>query len=255
MSFKNTIRKNVFLYISSIASFILLVGIVYFFPVGFSSYRIRDTFAPLWFFITSTGAFYGGTAIIISVLIYLLVYFKRYKNNSSGAVLFVLIIFVVQIFMAGSTLFFFKDYFHNERPSQFFLTSRGYIDSSGVKFFALSMEEKRKYLHLRIQANKDSIEDVYPPILEGWIYDSGYSFPSGHSETAFFLGTIMAFILYTTQRNKIFSIIPFIWAILVCLSRVVIGIHFPIDVTAGAFVGLALGLTVISLNKINKIFE
>jgi phosphatidylglycerophosphatase B len=255
MDYKNRVRKNSFIYICPPLSFVILMGIVYFFPVGFSSYKITDTFAPFWNFITNTGAFYGGASIIISTLIYLSVYFKRNSKKLSGVYYFVFLIFIVQILMASATLFYVKDYFRDTRPSQLYFTQRGYIDSGGVKFFALSMEEKRKYLNLRIEANEDSIRDVYPPILKGWVYDSGYSFPSGHSLTAFFLGTVMFYILYMTLRKKYFTIIPLIWAILVCLSRVIIGIHFPIDVTAGALIGLIAGLIVISSNKVNKIFE
>ncbi len=92
--------------------------------------------------------------------------------------------------------------------------------------------------------------------MKSWIYESGFSFPSGHSQTSFFLGTIISFVIYRTidKKKKYYSVIPLIWAILVSMSRVVIGVHFPMDVTVGAFIGMSTGFVIISLKKVNNIF-
>jgi undecaprenyl-diphosphatase len=62
-----------------------------------------------------------------------------------------------------------------------------------------------------------------------------YSLPSGHAATAF----AGAYGLSRLVRRRR----PFVWAlaILIALSRVYVGVHYPSDVLGGAIVGLACG--------------
>lgn len=60
-----------------------------------------------------------------------------------------------------------------------------------------------------------------------------WSFPSGHS--AFFFALATAVYLY----NKKWGIGFFAAAVLMTLSRVIAGIHYPSDVLAGALIGIA----------------
>jgi undecaprenyl-diphosphatase len=62
------------------------------------------------------------------------------------------------------------------------------------------------------------------------------SFPSGHAQTAFAAATYLA-LLYR-RRAWIFLAL----AALVALSRVALGVHYPSDVIAGAFLGSALSI-------------
>lgn len=64
------------------------------------------------------------------------------------------------------------------------------------------------------------------------------SFPSGHSLTAFLLATVC--FCYT--RNIYFKVVLITLAILVGLSRVLIGVHWPMDVLVGGSLGIILGL-------------
>ncbi|MBK8551133.1 MAG: phosphatase PAP2 family protein [Ignavibacteria bacterium] len=161
----------------------------------------------------------------------------------------------MQALIAGSTLFYFKDIFRNPRPSQLYLVEKGSIQKGGAEFFSMPLEEKSRFMRKTIDDNETGFNDIYPPILNSWVYESGYSFPSGHAETSFFLGTILAFVIIKTHSKKYYVLIPLAWAILVAISRVVIGVHYPIDVTAGAFIGLSIALIIISLKRINKIFD
>lgn len=65
---------------------------------------------------------------------------------------------------------------------------------------------------------------------------SGYSFPSGHTQSAF--GTFGC-IAYTT-KNKTIRIFAITIPILVALSRMYIGVHTPLDVSVSVFVAIAL---------------
>lgn len=65
---------------------------------------------------------------------------------------------------------------------------------------------------------------------------SGYSFPSGHTQSAF--GTFGS-IAYTT-KNKTIRIVAIIIPILVAFSRMYIGVHTPLDVGVSVLVAVAL---------------
>lgn len=62
------------------------------------------------------------------------------------------------------------------------------------------------------------------------------SFPSGHTATAMALSYVLSY-----DQNLLAKFVLFIVAFLVGYSRVYIGVHFPLDVLVGAFVGIVWG--------------
>ncbi|MGL4598008.1 MAG: phosphatase PAP2 family protein [Bacteroidia bacterium] len=72
-----------------------------------------------------------------------------------------------------------------------------------------------------------------------------YSFPSGHTGTAFALAT-SASLCYP----KWYIIAPaYVWAGAVGYSRMRLGVHYPSDVGVGAFIGAASAVTCFYINK------
>lgn len=65
---------------------------------------------------------------------------------------------------------------------------------------------------------------------------SGYSFPSGHSQTA--VGTFGG-IAYTT-KNRLVRLFAIAIAVLVPISRMYIGVHTPLDVIVGSAISIVL---------------
>lgn len=73
--------------------------------------------------------------------------------------------------------------------------------------------------------------------------ESGFSFPSLHST----LIAALAFAVYF--KNKSFGYVCLFIALLIGLSRIVVGVHFPIDVLGGFILGFIIAFAV---NKISK---
>jgi membrane-associated phospholipid phosphatase len=78
-----------------------------------------------------------------------------------------------------------------------------------------------------------------------------FSFVSSHAANHFG----MAIFIFGTLRNffnqKIWLV--FVWALLVCLSQVYVGAHFPGDVIGGSILGLLLGF--INMKWYNKYYQ
>lgn len=72
--------------------------------------------------------------------------------------------------------------------------------------------------------------DIHPLISK-----NEYSFPSGHA--AFFFALATAIYFYNKRWGAWF----FIAAILISISRVIAGIHYPSDIIGGAIIGIAVG--------------
>ncbi len=72
---------------------------------------------------------------------------------------------------------------------------------------------------------------------------SGSSFPSGHAAISFAL----SFAVY--HYNKKIGIIFFIASFLIAISRVFVGVHWPLDILGGAIVGIISGWFIIKISK------
>ena len=78
-----------------------------------------------------------------------------------------------------------------------------------------------------------------PPIADEILNEASLSFPSGHAANAMITYLAIALLVPISQRQRTIAVvIAVIVALLVGLSRVVIGVHWPSDVIGGWAFGL-----------------
>ncbi len=83
----------------------------------------------------------------------------------------------------------------------------------------------------------------------------GNSFPSGHAATAFGIAFTLWFLTRKSERAWIGQA-ALVWAILVGISRVYMGVHWPTDVIGGAFAGLiGAAAVILVLSKLGRLPE
>jgi undecaprenyl-diphosphatase len=76
--------------------------------------------------------------------------------------------------------------------------------------------------------------------------DIGASFPSGHAATSFAGAVLLAYLL----RRAVPALLAL--AALVAFSRVYVGVHYPLDVIAGAALGTAVALAVAGMLTLRR---
>jgi undecaprenyl-diphosphatase len=72
-------------------------------------------------------------------------------------------------------------------------------------------------------------------------WDLGSSFPSGHAATSVAGAIVLTFLLGR------WGLALGVLAAAVCFSRVYIGVHYPLDVVAGALLGAVVGLAAVAV--------
>lgn len=86
----------------------------------------------------------------------------------------------------------------------------------------------------------------------GIIQVSGFSFPSGAAQTAALLAALMLFL----WKNKWKWVVAPVYFLMICFSRVYLGVHFLEDILFGTAVGMILFLTYVYLfPKIENLFS
>lgn len=96
---------------------------------------------------------------------------------------------------------------------------------------------------------KDLFARTRPCLLEGFQEhvhlvinkcSGAYSFPSSHAANHMALAVFLSLTAFTKQ--KIWQILFVFWALLIGFAQIYVGVHFPLDVLGGFFVGVVCGI-------------
>jgi undecaprenyl-diphosphatase len=86
------------------------------------------------------------------------------------------------------------------------------------------------------------LRPTHDPALSGVIHNilnkgGLYSFFSAHAANTFTVASITALLF----RNRPYSVLIFVWAIVVSYTRIYLGLHFPLDIITGCIWGILTG--------------
>ncbi|GAA5095633.1 phosphatase PAP2 family protein [Wohlfahrtiimonas larvae] len=167
----------------------------------------------------------SGTAIVYAFLtcVFLLIILSLFAWHKTHWVIIAMTAFILLIStqVVKTAL---KSFYKEPRPYTSYLVEQG-VDLD--KFY----QEIRS---VRSEIVKNSVQSqVNMPdyLKKHWEKEVGYSFPSGH--VAFAVTWLMIFILILPMNRKrdwAIVFVIFIWTILMIVSRIRFGMHYPIDV-------------------------
>lgn len=100
---------------------------------------------------------------------------------------------------------------------------------SGLMAFAIELPLYKTLKH-RIKRDRpcNVLSGVHPRVSPS----DQFSFPSGHTAAAFLIATLIG------RFFPVLLVLVCIWALLVGVSRIYLGVHYPSDVLAGLLIGI-----------------
>jgi len=101
----------------------------------------------------------------------------------------------------------------------------------------ISVNIIKPHFHRLRPCNNPSLASIIHLLVE---CGGGYSFPSAHAANHFSMGVFIAVTLH--KQAKWIAPVAILWALLVSFAQVYVGVHYPLDVTCGALLGIAIGL-------------
>lgn len=132
------------------------------------------------------------------------------------------------------------------RPSHAYILDQTRSKATLDSLYQLPEADRRTFFRDLIASDTVSFRTIDEHILNHWIAEAGYSFPSGHSFNAFLLGTLLAFGLFHSGISWL-ACIPLTWASFVAVSRVALGAHSALDVSIGAAMAITVAYSLLQL--------
>lgn len=141
------------------------------------------------------------------------------------------------------------------RPSHRYIITQSKSEAKLDSLYTLSTNHRRAFFKQLIDADTVSYKHWDERVLDHWLEEAGYSFPSGHSFNAFLLAGILVFCMYHFVNRKIrwLCVVPFAWAVMVAVSRVAVGAHTALDVSIGSAIGLSISQALLSFPVIRRL--
>ncbi|MEH6513034.1 MAG: phosphatase PAP2 family protein [Maribacter arcticus] len=130
----------------------------------------------------------------------------------------------IPLFVLIITLFFIKS---SKREALFMI-----LTLLAMVLFVSTLTDLTKNVVARLRPNNDEEINTLIRILKS---PSGFSFFSGHASSSF---SVITFVVLFLRHHFKWVYLFYIWPILFAISRIYVGVHFPLDIIIGALVGI-----------------
>lgn len=166
-------------------------------------------------------------SIITSLALISVIVFRLHAEKR--ILLKVVIIVVSALLLQQGIKTFLKNHFQEPRPYVVWLEEQHNVTHSD--FYDLTRSARAKLIKTVVKQH----EDIAKWQRKHWQTETGYSFPSGHM--LFAAGWALLFIAFFWQRGAYaLSIGLALWAEGIAYSRMLLGMHWPIDIITSVFI-------------------
>lgn len=177
-----------------------------------------------------------GIAIILSALSVLTLWNWRRRPHQYVVFFFCLMAAMGSAFVTKSMA---KQYFKEPRPYVLWLADEGLLADSNQFYAQLPL--------IREMWVADSVSDFSEEEVPNWLKlhwqdEVSYSFPSGHSIAAMTIASFYCLLFAYRRRSKWLVAGLSVWAVGVCYSRLLLGLHWPVDILVSSILGVLFGM-------------
>ena len=243
------------IYRQAIIAFILTAGIAWTAPLAFSGFRADQALSRFWLCLSDSGAQWGTGPLLIVTTVLVMAKHSGTNDSIRKGIHYLGSAFLILGAFAVTNEFVTKPYVAAPRPYVLKLEAEGLLEADA--FYALPDKKTRSLLlseTMKEHAENPLVQSLDPKVRAHWELETGFSFPSGHSLNAFLLAVFIAFLIrHLFAKGKHWVWIPFVWAGSVCLSRIALGVHSPLDVTVGSLLGGLVGCVVLGSGLLDKV--
>lgn len=203
----------------------------------------------------------------------------REKIEYREVLLVAMVLFVALGFMVGSTEYLesfdqkILHYIHREESTVFTAIAKAIgIIGSALGYMVIGIwllfraPDKNKYSEFKLYAVSALANTAFNQVSKLFysrlrpseftsLKVSGYSFPSGHSMAAMGIGLTIAYILSRADRRRavFYYALAAVVALIMGLSRLYLGVHWPTDIVGGYLGGITVFILAINMEfKKNK---
>jgi phosphatidylglycerophosphatase B len=178
----------------------------------------------------------GGVGIGITLLLLSLLTLHRWRRRP-GQLLVFFCCLLAALGGAFVTKTLAKLYFKEPRPYVVWLDEQGRLD--GNHFYAQRESVREQWL-------AEGLSRVPEQQIPGWLKlhwqdEVNYSFPSGHSIAAMTIAAFFCLLLAYRGSSPWLVTALAGWAVAVCYSRLLLGLHWPADILASSVLGVLFG--------------
>ncbi|OCG36452.1 hypothetical protein A9G29_00115 [Gilliamella sp. Fer2-1] len=191
------------------------------------------------FLITETASF--PWAIITSTILFLV--FCLLQSSKTKNKIILLWLLLVSAILSGQIIKHFLK-LQTAEPRPYVLWMEKEFNISKQQFYSQTTSEKKEFIQ---QLFKNS--STIPSWLSyHWQNETSFSFPSGHTLFAV-TWAFLALLLLKFKQHYVITSVMIIWSILIEISRLLLGMHSPIDIIASVLIAWIISLICCFCNR------